>query len=65
MEIPTAFRGQNSLTRPRSWEIVAPGFRPRIQMVPCIFMIQGGCVTNLESPQPSVATNSAIEEVVY
>ena len=37
------------LTRPRSYEIVAPGYRPRTQMAHCIFMIQRGCVTDLET----------------
>jgi len=37
------------LTRPRLCEIVALGYRPRIQMALCIFMIQRGCVTDLET----------------
>ena len=65
MEIFTAFLDQTSLTRPRSCEIVALGYRPRIQMALCIFMIQRGYVTNLANPQPSVATHLATEEVVY
>jgi len=37
------------LTRPRSCEIAALGYRPRIQMALCIFMIQRGCVTDLKT----------------
>jgi len=49
IEILTAFLSQMPLTRPRSREIVAPGYRPRIQTALCIFMIQRGCVTDLET----------------
>jgi hypothetical protein len=49
MGILTAFQEQTCLTRPRSCEIVALGCRPRIQMVLCIFMIERGCDTNLET----------------
>ena len=46
MEILTAFRIQMLLC---SCKIVAPGYRPRIRRALCIFMIQRGCVTDLET----------------
>jgi len=35
------------LTRPRPYETVAPGYRPRTRMALCIFMTQRRCVTDL------------------
>ena len=49
MEILTAFRIQMPLC---SCKIVTPGYRPRIRMALGIFMIQGGCVTNIETLGP-------------
>ena len=52
MEIPTAFRSQTLLLRPRTGKIAVPGYQRPIRMVVCIFTIQGGCVSVIETCIP-------------